>query len=316
MPDASFEAWLALLTRFLRLSPKQREEIRRELRSHLEDAIESEMARGASREQAILKVLEDFGDAAELAHRFRHTHAARRWIMQGTLAAACLAILAIGTSLIVPHSAHPVQAQQNAAPPKDGATRVVPAASDEFLEDALDKILPEASFQEAPLEALLAWLGDQSGLNIVVLWNALQDFGINPDHTMTLNFKKVSTRTALALIFADLRTSAELSYDMLDSTLVIAPGDRFRMVVRVYDVADLLAADQAEPAAEAEEVSAHAASLVELVTDTAYPESWEQNGGEGTIRVFKHKLVARNYGWAHREIRELLRQLRNSEAPH
>jgi hypothetical protein len=40
MCDADFESYLDLLSRFLRLSRRQREDIRRELRAHLEDAIE------------------------------------------------------------------------------------------------------------------------------------------------------------------------------------------------------------------------------------------------------------------------------------
>lgn len=308
MHDAAFDAWLALLSRFLRLSPKQRDEIRRELRAHLEDGVEAEVARGLSRDQAVLKVLEDLGDAAELAHRFRQPHPVRRWIMQGTLAAACLAIVAIGLSLLAPPAATNLQAQQLKAKP------VHAAAADDPLDAALSKRLPEVNFQDAPLESVLRWIEDAAGVNIAVLWSALEEQGITRDHPMTVQLRDATVETALNIIFGELRGATDVRFEIVKNVLVIAPAERFHMVVRVYDVRDLLEQDGVtQPAGENDAVGAGAAeALVELVRDTVLPDSWEENGGAGRARVFKSKLVVRNYGWAHREIRDLLGQLRNS----
>lgn len=53
-------------------------------------------------------------------------------------------------------------------------------------------------------------------------------------------------------------------------------------------------------------------SLIELITDTVDPESWQQVGGAGTISPYEtnHVLVVRQTQEVHEEIRDLLEQLR------
>src|SRR5438445_3393934 len=99
MPEQDFELYLSLLSRFLRLKTPQRAEIADELRDHLEARLEELAAQGMARDQAIKAALEEFGDAAELAHHF--THAAhirnRRLIMRFTFGTA----LALAFALVV-----------------------------------------------------------------------------------------------------------------------------------------------------------------------------------------------------------------------
>ena len=83
LSDPDYDAYLSLLTRFLRLSPSQRDEIRRELRAHMEEAIEAQLECGVPRDEAVRRALEDFGDAAELAARFSSIGSRRRWIILG-----------------------------------------------------------------------------------------------------------------------------------------------------------------------------------------------------------------------------------------
>jgi hypothetical protein len=49
---------------------------------------------------------------------------------------------------------------------------------------------------------------------------------------------------------------------------------------------------------------ANAQALIDLITETIQPESWEINGGRGTIRYFAplHVLVVRNNQRAHEEL--------------
>lgn len=309
MPDTEFEAYLALLSRFLRLSPAQREDLRRELRAHLDDALETEMARGLTRHQAVLRILDDFGDAAELAHRFGRPHPARRWIMQGTLTAACLAIIALGVSLLLPSGAAPTLAQQQPAPrTSTGADPVAVAESmDAVLDAALNKRVPEVNFTEVPLDQLMAWLSEASGANMVVLWSALEQAGVQRDRVVpSLKFNNVSVKTALQIVLADMSDGPEMTYDYFNNVIVIGPTERFRPVVRAYDVRDLLQGDEQGSQPDAQQ-------LIELVMEAAAPDSWASNGGVATVRLFRGTLVVRNYGWAQREVRDLISQLREAQ---
>ncbi|HMQ16396.1 MAG TPA: permease prefix domain 1-containing protein [Phycisphaerae bacterium] len=324
MHSVEFEAYLALLSRFLRLTAAQREDIRRELRSHLDDALEAEMAQGLTREQAVLRVLEDFGDAAELAHRFGRRHRARRWIMQGTLAAACLGVLAIGVSLLLPTGTSPLRAQDGALAAAQSPQSAAPA-SETALNAALQRRVPEIRFEDAPLEAVRAWVAEMTQCNVVILWTALEECGIDRDRPITVTLRDVSIDTLLQVVFADVRP--RLYFDYIDNVLVIGPAERTRLVVRAYDVRDLLddagaappAASRAESPDEQDQAlesdTPEVRRLLGLVTDTVYPDTWENNGGMGTIRAFRKAIVVRNHAWVHREVRDLLEQLRAAGAP-
>lgn len=304
MHDADFEAYLALLSRFLRLSAAQREDLRRELRAHLDDAVETEMARGLTRRQAVLRILDDFGDAAELAQRFGRPNPARRWIMQGTLAAACLGIVALGVSLLVPSSTSPTLAQL------DGARRALPAEDAEaHLDAALERRVAEVNFADVPLDQLMAWMGETSGVNMVVLWSALEERGISRDRVVSsLKFRDTSLKTALQIVFADMSECPDVTYDYVNNVIVIGPTDCFRPVVRAYDVRDLLGnGEEGAPPDDGQE-------LIALLTEAVAPDSWAQNGGVATVRLFRSTLVVRNFGWAQREVRDLIEQLRAAGA--
>ncbi|MFO0837709.1 MAG: hypothetical protein U1D55_04220 [Phycisphaerae bacterium] len=55
---------------------------------------------------------------------------------------------------------------------------------------------------------------------------------------------------------------------------------------------DLNAADPDEPAAK----------LIEVITSTIEPDSWELGGGRGTIRAYRGMLIVRNSAFVHQQI--------------
>src|SRR5262249_23661872 len=155
--------YLSLLSRFLRLAPAQRDEIADELRDHLDERLEELAARGLSREAAIHKALEEFGDAAELAKHF--TQAAhvrrRRLIMRWTYGtvAPWAAPRLTGAASWPPAPPGPSAPGAIAQAPPGApmlAARPAPAPSVEEarnteLEAKLDKPI-EIAFVEAPIE--------------------------------------------------------------------------------------------------------------------------------------------------------------------
>ena len=105
MSEQEFEAYLDLLARMLKLTPKQRDAIAHELRDHMEDRLEELQARGVPRDEAVRLALDEFGDANVLASDFTSIakQRNRRRMMQttfGTLA-ACAAI-ALSISFLMP----------------------------------------------------------------------------------------------------------------------------------------------------------------------------------------------------------------------
>jgi len=60
--------------------------------------------------------------------------------------------------------------------------------------------------------------------------------------------------------------------------------------------------------------AAQALQLIALIEATIQPESWDSNGGRGTIRYYSplHLLVVRNTQQAHRELGGLLGVMGNN----
>ncbi|MCH7990261.1 MAG: hypothetical protein IID46_14060, partial [Planctomycetes bacterium] len=53
-------------------------------------------------------------------------------------------------------------------------------------------------------------------------------------------------------------------------------------------------------------------ALIEVMTSTVLPDSWELNGGYGTIEEFNGLLVVRASQEVHREIKNLLEMMREA----
>ena len=255
MSDADFEAYLSLLSRFLRLDTRQREEIRRELRAHLEEAVEEEMAAGATRDEAVVRVLDDFGDAAELAARFSSVGRKRRWIMRGTMAAACVGLAVLVLNALSPQSAPlavaSLQADSGVGVEADAAQTdkvAPPADADSAIEAALARRMGEVSFSEAPLEAFVDHLREILEINIHVHWRDLEANGISPDAPVTIELREATGERALRLALETVGGDVDLGYEIDDGVLIIASRDRLRrwLTTEVYDVRDLLAATTRE----------------------------------------------------------------------
>lgn len=346
LSPTEFESYLDLLVRFLRLSAAQRDEIRRELRAHLDEALEDELAGGVSREEAVRRVLADFGDAAELAHRFHRPILRRRLVMQGAMAAACVGVLVLSVNLLSPGGTATVAAdgpgeaatqreapEVRAAAAGEDAARVASALSGrrgvragedgepavQAAEAALQRVLPEVNFVNAPFEQVIEFVREATEVNLHVRWRALEDSGVGRDFPVSMRLKDISLERLLRLIFAE-QTEAELGYAVEEGVIVISTRDNLRRAqsVVVYDVRTVVdwslrgdAAGGARNAPEVgeEEIQEGADRLAELITTCVEPESWSANGGVGAIERVGSALVVRQSEAAHREIRLLLAEL-------
>lgn len=302
--DNEFEAWLALLARMLRLKPQQREDLARELRTHMEDALEALTAEGIPRDRAVLRILEDFGDAAEVAARFRQIGRKQRWLMQSMVVAACmLSSVAIVASFGPP--ARPAVAQDSA---RYGDRAVVVAVSEATeargasveLRQRLTQPLPEISFEATPLEEVFEYLAAAADLNIYVRWRDFEAHGIERDAPVTLHLKQVSPERVLRLLLDDIG-ERQLAAEIDENVLMIGALGEIspKQATVIYDVADLLEqCDQGQ--------------LEEVISGVVSPDSWDNNGGLAHIQMLANVMVVRQGERQHAEIAALLRAIRSS----
>ena len=71
MTKRDFDTFLATLRQALKTNRRGREVIIGELRDHLLERLDELVAQGASREEAITRALEEFGDVAVLTAHFK-----------------------------------------------------------------------------------------------------------------------------------------------------------------------------------------------------------------------------------------------------
>lgn len=294
-PDPEFEAYLNLLGRFLRLSGRQRREIRRELETHVEDAVEDYVARGFSRHEAIVRVLDDFGDAAELAARFRSVGRTRRWIMRGTATAAGVGIVLLGSAFFS-NPVAPVHAGLQ-TDPSLGAAAPVSAAGltvgrgiesaeheDQRIEGraVLGRRIDELNITDMPLCDLLNLLAEQQNLNMVVKWSQLSEAGVERDQPITLRLKNVRLEQVLSVILEDAGHAAgAVGYEHRDGILLVTTREELfkRHVMSVYDVRDLLTAGLDWRALKLRTATAQPARM----PDPAAPASFAAPVASGTL---------------------------------
>ncbi len=267
MSQQEFENYLALLTRLLRIGPRDRDRVAEEFRSHMEDRLDDLLARGVPRDEAVRQALEEFGDAAGLAAELVSLNRSRRnrWIMRLTTAsAAAVVLIAAGIITFWPGNnagpgaaalvaQDPNQANKSADPDKTAdpfaprpfagprasgeADKPEVAAAGATLADKLNQ-RTDVEFVETPLKDAIEFLAEKSELQIILKAKRLEEAGVNLDAPVTLRLKNVRLSTLFDVMLEDLG----LVYTEKDDLVVITTPDdaQATMEVRVYDCRDLL----------------------------------------------------------------------------
>ncbi len=132
---------------------------------------------------------------------------------------------------------------------------------------------------------VLDYLKEKTGLPIVVDPRALEDLNITYNTPINLKLSKVTTRTVLKRLLADL----QLTYVMKDQSIQVTTPARAKelLTVRIYSVQDLIPIADMRLPAYFSQLQAYQTiqQLVLMITQTVEPDSWEVNGkgGLGTI---------------------------------
>jgi hypothetical protein len=158
----------------------------------------------------------------------------------------------IGTVGLVVVSASLALAQTETIPANDMKRAAAPGEDAPAKEDALKPVdaaralamrLPQIAFDEAPLSDVLDHLAELTGINLIVMWRAVEDAGVRRDTAVTLNVRNARLSQVLWLVLnqpgiAEARLAYRADSDLL---LLTTAEDLGRdMIVRVYDVQDLL----------------------------------------------------------------------------
>jgi len=209
-----------------------------------------------------------------------------------------------------------------------------PSAAPASPRSVLHRTVAEVRFDSAPLESVLDWFAEASAQNVVVQWEMLADFGIERDEPVTLRLRNVQFETVLWLVLNQVAgPDIPLAYEADREFILISTAQALgqRMIVRVYDVADLLlrvphfrnayrldlssAGSDAgsgrlergdyrdeDPRPAADGGYGTMPPLVNVIQETIEPDSWRANGGLGTIMPFGAKLVVRNTIGVHQQL--------------
>ena len=204
-----------------------------------------------------------------------------------------------------------------------------PQNPEKSLEERLEA---KASFQgeEDSLINFAEALGTALDTPIVLASKKLEEAAINADTPMSYRLNNVRVRTGLRLILGDLG----LTYVLHENVLVITtPEDAgSQLVTRVYDCRDLLKlpspirktkhVSQATPGSDTpvkvEEKPKEDAGpdggytiddLIDVITSTIAPDSWDEVGGPGSIADFKGLVTINETQEVHEQIENLLNML-------
>ncbi|MFT5525617.1 MAG: hypothetical protein ACI9HK_003587 [Pirellulaceae bacterium] len=156
-------------------------------------------------------------------------------------------------------------------------------------------------FTNAKLGDVVRYISSETGINFELDEKSLDEIGISPNVTVTFECKETALDQALKRMLKDL----ELTYVIRDEVVLISTPEEAecKLAVRIYPVRDLVIDRNSKELERA---------LYRIVT----PQSWDHNGGPGTIDRFERttSLVIAQTDYVHDQIRVLLEQLRAAKA--
>ncbi|WP_425617650.1 STN domain-containing protein [Anatilimnocola sp. NA78] len=211
----------------------------------------------------------------------------------GSLLFTCAHVFLVGLLLEMPASAQVPLALSAVSPDSSAADKIEEALAKRHALTLLD----------TPLREALDHIAQKSGLAIK-LSKKIEDAGVQPDQPVTIKVQNITLNSALNLMLADLNLTTTIQNETLVITTIEDAQSPENMITRVYPVKDLLdAGNDYDP-------------LIELITSTLEPDSWQDVGGPGSISGFENSasLVTSQRRDIHQRIGALLMTLRQAKS--
>lgn len=199
----------------------------------------------------------------------------------------------------------PFAAPRPASPPPRLALRKPKKrfpASDMVVDAALAQRVT-LGFIETPLKDVLDHISNVTKTNIDADVRALNDVGIGTDTPITFRVEKMRLESALRHMLREL----DLVHLPRDGRLIITTAEEAEdeLTTQVYPVKRLLW--PSDPLIDDEEPDTD--SLIDVITCTIRPTTWEEVGGPGSTEPFGATLAISQSHRVHQEIRQLLAAL-------
>jgi serpin B len=179
------------------------------------------------------------------------------------------------------------------------------ASPEEIIRQALAKPI-DLSFDEVPLNKVVETLRDKLHINIILDKRALAGGSVSDDTPLTIAMYNIPGNDALALILRELNLTLVIQHKVLLIT-TFEEADSL-LETRIYDVADLV--HHTESKVKRPDFD----SLIEAITTTLHPTSWDSVGGPGSIASFQavglEVLIISQTLDVHEELANLLANLR------
>ncbi len=170
-------------------------------------------------------------------------------------------------------------------------------------EEMIEKTLEQKTtfeFEETSLKDVAVYLAELHDITIKLDLRALHDEGLDPELPITCGLQMVKLRSALNLMLHDLDLTYVVDNEVLEITTTAASKERLK--TKVYAVTELVG-----------NCGQKLESLVDILTTCITPESWTEDGGEGSIRPLvlndQSVLVISQTYAIHRELDALLDKL-------
>jgi hypothetical protein len=212
------------------------------------------------------------------------------------LTALCLVGLSIGLSTPA------ARADDSAGQVTSGQT-----TAEQSIKEALRE-KTQIEFADTPLKDAIDYYKDKHHIEIVFDSRALKEANLDPSAVLiTLNVKGISLRSALHLIL----DQYNLTWVIRDEVMLVTTQNAAAAMLtnRVYDVRDLVGGANSEGLDE----------LVETITTTVAPATWNSTGGSGMIHAYSTRgvdaLVVAQTDSTQDKIDQLLSDLRKLKAP-
>ncbi|HWB08715.1 MAG TPA: hypothetical protein VG826_05810 [Pirellulales bacterium] len=178
---------------------------------------------------------------------------------------------------------------------------------------ALDEAT-ELDMADQPLSDVIEYWKQKHEIEIQLDGKALADAGIGSDTPVTLKTEGIRLRSALRMVLGNL----DLTYSVGDGYLLITSKTEAenKLTSKIYPVHDLVTLDSMfRPRLEpGEKAGPDFQSLIELITSTVAPTTWDEVGGPGGIKAFtpSRALAISQTEEAHENIASLLADLRRT----
>jgi len=208
---------------------------------------------------------------------------------------AALAAVALALPLIYVAQASSTSSADSA---KEPAVEFLPriSASEEKILAVLEQ--PTAfEFVDTSLKDVMGFIQDKHAIEIHLDRKALEEAGVGEDTPVTIHIKSVSLGSALRVMLE----AYDLRYIVRNQLLQITTAEKAsnELITRTYPVGDLTEDNDYD-------------SLVNTITETVKPVTWDEVGGPGSISPMRssQSLVISQTDDVHDEVLQLLRSLR------